>query len=103
MRDHLTVSKRREPIQKFVGVRELKTNAARILREVRDSRASFILTHRGRAVGVILPCDLEERSQAANDSDPAAAWNAFIQAGRHLQRQFRPGMSSVRVLSETRG
>lgn len=102
MRDRLTASTRGDPIQKFVGVRELKANAARILREVRDSRASFILTHRGRAVGVILPCDPAAGSQAADDSDPAAAWNAFVQAGRRLQAQFRPGMSAVRTLSATR-
>jgi prevent-host-death family protein len=89
-------------MQNFVGVRELKANAARIVREVRDSRASYILTYRGRAVGVILPFDpMEDRSQAADASD-TAAWDKFIRAGRRLERRFRPGVSGVRLLSTMR-
>ena len=89
-------------IQSVVGVRELKANAARIIREVRDSRASYILTHRGRAVGVILPLDPDGHSTASEDSDSAAAWNRFIHAGQRLQRRFRAGVSGVRILSSMR-
>lgn len=100
MRDHLPSHGRR---QQVVGVRELKANAARILREVRDSRASYILTNRGHAVGVILPLDQSQNNPgAANDSDTAAAWDAFMRAGRRLQKRFRPGSSGVRILSAAR-
>jgi prevent-host-death family protein len=103
MRDHLTASTRGRPIQRIVGVRELKANAARILREVRDSRVSYILTHRGRAVGVILPFEpIENRAQAADDSDTGAAWDSFMLAGHRLERRFRPGVSGVRLLSRMR-
>jgi prevent-host-death family protein len=98
MRDHLKDSTRSGPIQNLVGVRELKANAARILREVRDSRASYILTHRGHAVGVILPVDPME----ADDSDAVEAWDTFKRAGRRLERRFRPGLSGVRILSTAR-
>jgi prevent-host-death family protein len=87
----------------IVGVRELKTHAARILRQVRDSRASYILTHRGRSVGVILPLDpSNDPSQVLEGHDAAAAWDAFVSAGRRLERRFRPGASGVRILSSTR-
>ncbi|MBI3264257.1 MAG: type II toxin-antitoxin system Phd/YefM family antitoxin [Acidobacteria bacterium] len=100
MRDHL--GDRPKLSKKVVGVRELKTHAARILRHVRDARASYILTHRGRAVGVILPLDpADGTSQTSEDAD-AAAWNAFLRAGRRLEGRFRPGVSGVRLLSATR-
>lgn len=84
-------------------MRDLKTHAARILREVRDSRASYILTHRGRAVGVILPLDpADSGSHTSEDADPDAAWNAFVLAGRRLERRFRPDTSGVRLLSAMR-
>lgn len=87
--------------QELVGVRELKTNAARILRRVRDSQASYVLTHRGRAVGVILPLE-----PSANDGHPiddsGAGWENFLQAGRRLERHFRRGASGVRLLSSMR-
>lgn len=87
----------------MVGVRELKTHAARILRQVRDSRASYILTHRGRAVGVILPLDPSEGlPQVSEDADATAAWNAFVSAGRRLEPRHRRGISGVRLLSTMR-
>ncbi len=103
MRDHSRGSSRGRSIQKPVGVRELKANAARILRQVRDSRASYILTHRGRAVGVILPLEpADNRSDVVDGSDAAAAWDTFKRAGRRLERHFRPGVSGVRLLSTSR-
>jgi prevent-host-death family protein len=85
-----------------MGVRELKTHAARILRRVREARASYVLTHRGRPVGVILPIEGSEVSQGAEHIDESAAWNAFLRAGRRLERRFRPDVSGVRLLSAMR-
>ncbi len=104
MRDHLDRAARRRRAKRVVGVRELKTHAARILRHVRESRASYILTHRGRAVGVILPVDpAEDASPTAEDAEDARApWDAFLRAGRRLERRFRPGVSGVRLLSAMR-
>jgi prevent-host-death family protein len=103
MRDHFKVPRRPRAPKRVVGVRELKTHAGSILREVRDARASYILTHRGRAVGVILPLDPEHgMSQTPDDADATSAWNAFVRAGRRLERRFRPGVSGVRLLSAMR-
>jgi prevent-host-death family protein len=103
MRDHLRNSTQGERGQKLVGVRELKANAAHILREVRDSRSSYIVTNRGRAVGVIVPLDpIENHSPGADDFGATAAWDAFMRAGRRLEKRFRSGSSGVRLLSATR-
>lgn len=102
MRDHkeaVAISSKNST--RSVGVRELKTHAARIMRHVRDARASYVLTHRGRAVGVILPIDADPAA-AAEYGDARAAWNAFLHAGRRLESRFRPGVSGVRLLSATR-
>jgi antitoxin (DNA-binding transcriptional repressor) of toxin-antitoxin stability system len=92
------------PATKVVGVRELKTHAARIIRHVREARASYLLTHRGRTVGVILPIDSGEDAvpAAAEDAATSAAWDAFLRAGRRLEGRFRPGVSGVRLLSRMR-
>jgi prevent-host-death family protein len=104
MRDHLGSGARSRRAKNVVGVRELKTHAARILRHVREARASYILTHRGRAVGVILPLDPtdDDASSPSEDADARAAWDAFLGAGRRLERRFRPGRSGVRLLSAMR-
>ena len=88
---------------RVVGVRELKTHAARIVRHVREARASYILTHRGRAVGVILPLDpAGDEATSAAAADAREAWDAFMRAGRRLERRFRPGVSGLRLLSSMR-
>ncbi|OFW38394.1 MAG: hypothetical protein A3J29_14010 [Acidobacteria bacterium RIFCSPLOWO2_12_FULL_67_14b] len=99
MKDHTAA--RRGSARKVVGVRELKTHAAGILRHVREARASYILTHRGRAVGMILPLEPAEDASTTSE-DAAAAWDAFVRAGRRLERQFRPGVSGVDLLSAMR-
>ena len=102
MKDHLRRSSRAKPGSRVVGVRELKTHAARILRQVRESRTSYILTHRGRAVGVILPLDPAEGAAQAAELDAVGAWTAFLRAGRRLEGQFRRGVSGVAALSAMR-
>lgn len=103
MTDHLYPVGGARPARKIIGVRDLKTHAARIVRQVRDVRASYVLTHRGRAVGVILPLDPADGTPSyPDDADTASAWETFLRAGRRLERRFRPGMSGVRVLSKMR-
>ena len=100
MRNHSKVSEHSEPTT--VGVRELKTNAARILRRVREAQASYVLTHRGRAVGVILPIEGLGVPQEIEHAHGRDAWDAFLRAGQRLQPRFRRGVSGVRLLSATR-
>lgn len=103
MRDHVQRATSRRSARKSVGVRELKTHAAGIVRQVRDSRASYVVTHRGRAVGVILPLDDQDGTPAASEGeDPGAAWETFMRAGRRLEGRFTPGVSGVRLLSSMR-
>ena len=86
-----------------VGVRELKTHAARIVRQVREEHASYVVTHRGEAVGVILPL-VNDRSATSDgtDGDPDTAWAEFLRAGRRLERRLRPNASAVDILSAMR-
>lgn len=103
MKDHTNGSAEPAQSKNVVGVRELKTHTAGILRHVREAQASYIVTHRGRAVGVILPIDEHVGiSPAFGDSDPEAAWATFMRAGRRLERRFRPGVSGVALLSGMR-
>ena len=102
MSDHIEMLARETGTRQIVGVRDLKTHAARILRHVRESRASYILTHRGRAIGVILPLDAADDAVSASEDEAADSWNAFVRAGRRLAPRFRPGVSGVRLLSAMR-
>jgi hypothetical protein len=50
---------------------------------------------------MILPLEPGADASMAPE-DTAAAWNAFVRAGRRLERRFQPGASGVEILSETR-
>lgn len=103
MKDHIRPVRRGRVASRSVGVRELKTHAARIVRQVRESRASYVLTHRGRAVGVILPLDVPEHAApSAEDARVDAAWDAFLRAGRRVHERSRSGRDGVRLLSSMR-
>src|SRR5215510_751295 len=103
MGDYTRRNAKSRDTRKSVGVRELKTHAAGILRQVREARASYLLTHRGRAIGVILPVDAEEElSHIPDATDSTAAWEAFLRAGRRLERRFSSVASGVRLLSDMR-
>ncbi len=103
MRDHVGRTPRRKTTGQSVGVRELKAHAAQILRQVRESRTSYLVTHRGRAIGVILPVGaVDDASQTSGKEDATTAWETFVRVGRRLERRFTPGVSGVRLLSDTR-
>ena len=103
MRDHISRDRGSEDGRTSVGVRELKAHAARILRQVRESRTPCLVTHRGRAIGVILPVDGEDDSAQTSEAvDGPMAWQAFVRAGRRLETRFAPAASGVRLLSEMR-
>jgi prevent-host-death family protein len=89
------------PKRSPVGVRELKTHAARIVREVREEYASYVITHRGTAVGVILPLQNGAEPPEA-DASRQSPWTEFLAAGRRVESGFRSGVSAVRTLSESR-
>jgi hypothetical protein len=56
-----------------VGVRELKTHAARIVREGREARASYVLTHLPQVTLVTLAAEM---ARQALKSHPFAGANA---------------------------
>jgi prevent-host-death family protein len=88
-----------------VGVRELKTHAANIVREVRESRAAYVITHRGVPVGMILPLDPSGRMpESAQDADVEAtdAWAAYERAGRRIAAKYSAAASGVEILSDSR-
>ena len=56
-----------------IGVRELKVKASEIMRSVRKRRARYIITYRGRPVGLLSPLEDREANRAAYVE--SAAWD----------------------------
>jgi antitoxin (DNA-binding transcriptional repressor) of toxin-antitoxin stability system len=86
-----------------IGVRELKTRASEIIRDLREQRTRYVVTYRGRPVGLLLPLD-----EAGSPVQPVireattTAWDELARMGEEIGREWRSPLSSTELLSEMR-
>ena len=59
-----------------IGIRELKARASEILREVRERRATYGVTYRGKVIAQITPADEEG---VRTQSEWLAAWDRLVE------------------------
>ena len=84
-----------------VGVRELKTHASEIVRNVREHRTRYIITYRGQPVGVLAP--LEGATELLSDSDQDSdVWDELSKLGEEIGRGWQSPLTSAELLSEMR-
>ena len=90
-----------------VGVRELKNQTSEIIREVRETRAEYVVTYHGRPVAVLLPVDEEwpklETGQVARSASPGQAIWAELEALRQeIGQNWQSEQTAVELVSEQR-
>ena len=83
-----------------IGVRELKVKTSEIVRNVRQRRVSYIITYRGRPVGLLSPLEDQERSRA--DSNESAAWDELTRLGKEIGCGWPAGTNGADVLAKMR-
>jgi prevent-host-death family protein len=84
---------------KDIGIRELKAHASELVRHVAEEHATYTITRRGRAVGVLAPPDFVQpkRSKAGD-----AAWDRMEELWDRVDRSSRPRKSALRELAKMR-
>ena len=84
---------------KDIGIRELKSRASELVRHVAEEHATYTITRRGRAVGVLAPADFHppERSQAGD-----AAWGRLEALWARVDKSRPPRKSALRELAKMR-
>jgi len=86
-----------------IGVRELKIRASEIMRNVRKRRARYVITYRGRPVGLLMPLEASEStSRVAGSESPAAIWAELTRLGKSIGQGWPKGTTSAAILSEMR-
>jgi prevent-host-death family protein len=81
-----------------IGVRELKIHASEIVRQVKESGAHYIVTHRGHPVAAIIPL---AEAQAA-PQDKTSAWDELVALGEQISQSWQSPQTGVEILSEMR-
>lgn len=81
-----------------IGVRELKARASEVLREVREHRARYIVSSRGRPIAAIVPLD----TPAPPPATDADAWDELDRLGEEIAERWESPLSSAELLERTR-
>lgn len=84
-----------------IGIRELKAQASRVLDEVREHGARYVITKRGRPVGVLLPLEDAPSPESVGGGAPSA-WSELERLGEEIARGWSSPKSSGDVLSDLR-
>jgi len=84
---------------KDIGIRDLKTHASDLVRQVCENHATYTITRRGKAVGVLAPPDFVTQSEGVAKEQ---AWERLTQLADKLDRCSQRRKSAVRELAQTR-
>jgi prevent-host-death family protein len=82
-----------------IGIRDLKTHASDVLRDVCDNRARYVVTRRGEPLGIIVPYTATEEMEHVS---PDEAWRGFFEAGEAADKAWTSPLNSREILDEVR-
>jgi prevent-host-death family protein len=84
-----------------VGIRELKAKASQILDDVRERGAGYVITRRGRPVGLLVP--IERVVPRASGSSPATeVLQELERLGEEMSRRWSSDETSLEIVSKLR-
>jgi len=89
--------KRKQPKTEEIGIRELKSRASEVVRAVKEERARYVITQRGKPVAAIIPMDALLPEKKDDDG-----WEKLMAIRARLGRDKRNRKSSLEILSEMR-
>ena len=90
-----------------VGIRELKNDTSEIIRAVREERAEYVVTLRGRPVAFIVPVDearqeTEAARRATSIRENTAFWDRMAALGAEIAAKWQSDKTAVELIDEQR-
>ena len=81
-----------------IGIRELKARASDVVRAVKEKRARYVITQRGKPVAVIVPIDAVVPEKPTDGE----VWERLVKIREELGKGWQSEKSAVEILSEMR-
>jgi prevent-host-death family protein len=81
-----------------IGVRELKENTSEVLRRVREEKATYRITYRGRVVAELAPTPDVAEKQAEWER----IWAEMDKTAAEISKKWPKGVSAVDAVREQR-
>ena len=85
-----------------IGVRELKIKASEIVQNMRKRRTRYLITYRGRPVGMLSPLESTDMPASPQAADALLAWNELTRLGQEIAQGWPTGKTSAEYLTEMR-
>jgi prevent-host-death family protein len=89
--------KKKQPRTEEIGIRELKSRASEVVRAVKEERARYVITQRGKPAAIIVPLDAAPPLKSADE-----VWERLQQLGEEIGKGWQSEKSAVEILSEMR-
>jgi len=80
-----------------IGIRELKSRASEVVRAVKEERARYVITQRGKPAALIIPLDAAPPEKSADE-----VWERLMKIGEELGKGWQSEKSAVEILSDMR-
>ena len=80
-----------------IGIRELKKRVSEVVRSVKEQRARYVITQRGKPAALIIPLDAEPSADKGDE-----VWERLMQLGEEIGKGWQSEKSAVEILSEMR-
>ena len=80
-----------------IGIRELKIRASEVVRAVKETRARYIITQRGKPAALIIPLDAEAEKSKGDE-----VWEKLMTLREEMGKLPKSDKSLVEILSEMR-
>ena len=81
-----------------IGVRELKENASEVLRAVREEKATYRITYRGRVIAELAPAADSDHEH----EDWERIWAEMDELAQEISKKWPRGVSAVDAVREQR-
>ena len=80
-----------------IGIRELKKRVSEVVRAVKEERARYVITQRGKPAALIIPLDAEPPADKGDE-----VWKNLMKIRDELGKGWQSEKSAVEILSEMR-
>jgi prevent-host-death family protein len=89
--------KRKQSKMEEIGIRELKARASELVRAVKEERARYVITQRGKPAALIIPLDAAPTEKSGDQ-----VWQSLTTIGEELSKGWESDKSAVEILGEIR-
>lgn len=81
-----------------IGIRDLKANTSEVLRRVREEKASYDVTYRGKVVAKLVPVEEKQFNQEEFDK----LWKEMDELAARVSKKWPKGLSAAEAVARDR-